>query len=481
MSDETFASATRLAGQIASGAIGSEELTRHYIERIERYDGPINAVVVRTFERALEAARKADRERARGRSLGSLHGVPMTIKESYVLEGTPATWGIPEYRDNVANRDGLVVARFKAAGAHFLGKTNVPRDLGDFQSYNEIYGTTGNPWNPDRTPGGSSGGSAAAMAAGFSALEAGSDIGGSIRNPAHFCGVFGHKPTWGIIPLSGHELIEGVPDADLSVCGPLARSAEDLALALHVMAGPVPGEALGWRLELPAARFEALRGLRVALWCNDPMAPVSSEIEARVREAGEVLAGLGAEVSEDARPGFDVRKAHQTYQSLLVAVMSSAQPVEVFEAARRRAAELDPEDDSAAAVDLRATVMYHRDWIRHDFRRAKLRRAWDAFFDEWDVLICPQMATAAFPHDHRPMHERTVLVDGEPRDYFEQLFWSGLATAPYLPSTVFPSGLSAEGLPIGLQAICGAYRDHDCIRVAQLASEVLGGFQAPAA
>ena len=215
--DLAFRPAMELAELVRSSAISSVELTRHFIERIERFDDDINAVVVRTFERALEDAAAADAALARGEASGPLHGLPLTIKESYVMQDTPATWGIEAQRDNVADADGLAVSRFRAAGAHFLGKTNVPVDLADVQSYNPIYGTTNNPWNLERTPGGSSGGSAAALAAGFSALEAGSDIGGSIRTPAHFCGVFGHKPTWGIVPMSGHEVVPGVPDPDLSV------------------------------------------------------------------------------------------------------------------------------------------------------------------------------------------------------------------------------------------------------------------------
>ena len=209
--DLAFRSAQALAQLVRSGAISSVELTRHFIDRIERFDDDINAVVVRTFERALEDAAAADAALARSEAIGPLHGLPLTIKESYVMAGTPATWGIEAQRDNVADADGVAVGRFRAAGAHFLGKTNVPVDLGDIQSYNPIYGQTNNPWNLERTPGGSSGGSAAAVAAGFSALEAGSDIGGSIRTPAHFSGVFGHKPTWGIVPMSGHEVVAGVP------------------------------------------------------------------------------------------------------------------------------------------------------------------------------------------------------------------------------------------------------------------------------
>jgi len=235
MSSLAYLSAVELAARIKAREITSVELTRLYIDRIEKYDGDINAVIIRTFDDALEKAALADLALNEGRDLGPLHGVPMTIKESYVIADTPSTWGIEDFRDNVSDADGLAVRRFREAGAHFLGKTNVPTELADFQSYNPIYGTTGNPWDTSRTPGGSSGGSAAALAAGFSALDAGSDIGGSIRNPAHFCGVYGHKPTYGIIPMQGHELVAGIPEADLAVCGPLARSADDLRVALSIM------------------------------------------------------------------------------------------------------------------------------------------------------------------------------------------------------------------------------------------------------
>jgi amidase len=423
-----FRSAIELAHLIQTREVSSVELTRTYIERIERYDGAVNAVPVRMFDQALADAAEADAVLARGEDVGPLHGVPMTIKESYVLKDTPATWGLEAFKDNVATRDGLAVSRFRQAGAHFLGKTNVPVDLADFQSYNPIYGTTGNPWNTERIPGGSSGGSSAALAAGFGALEAASDIGGSILNPAHYCGVYGHKPTWGIVPMSGHELMEGVPDADLSVCGPLARSAADLALALGIMAGPVEREAVGWRLDLPGPDIASLKSLRVAIWPNDDQAPVSRETEARVVMVGETLERLGATVS-----------------------------------------------------DLRGIVMHHRDWIRHNFRRERLRRAWDEFFAEWDVLVCPQMATPAFPHDHRPFAERTINVDGVEQPYWQQLFWAGMVSNAYLPSTVFPTGPGSDGLPIGLQAISGPYRDYRTIEFASLMAEEIGGFAAPPA
>ena len=480
MSELAFKSALTLAAMIRNGEISSAELTAHYIERIERLDGQgINAVPVRTFERASEDADRADAAMARGEEIGPLHGVPMTIKESYVMRDTPATWGLPEFRDNIGRTDGIAVSRFRSAGAVFLGKTNVPANLADFQTYNPLYGTTGNPWDTDRIPGGSSGGSAAALAAGLCALEAGSDIGGSIRNPAHFCGVYGHKPTWGIVPMAGHELLQHTPDADLSVCGPLARSAEDLAVALDTMAGAPGRERRGWRLELPPPDFSRLGDLRVALWPDHELSPVSTEVSDRVVSIGQALARLGATVSDTARPSFDIKRAHDTYVSLLNSVMSSRQPEDEYARNVVRAAEFDPGDMSFRAVSARGMVLNHREWIRYNFKREHLRFAWDDFFEDWDILLCPQMATPAFPHDHRPFGQRTIDVDGTQRDYFEQLFWSGLVTNAYLPSTVFPTGLSREGLPIGIQAVSAAYRDHRTIEFARLMAEELGGFRVP--
>ena len=474
-----YESALSLAGKIKRKEISSRELTELYIQRIEQYDNEINAVVVRTFDAALAAADHADQALAKGEDLGPLHGLPMTIKESYVLADTPATWGQLSFKDNVSATDGLAVSRFKGAGAHFLGKTNVPVDLADFQSYNPVYGVTGNPWDTGRTPGGSSGGSAAALAAGLTCLEAGSDIGGSIRNPAHFCGVYGHKPTYGIVPMQGHELVSGQPEADLAVCGPLARSAEDLATALSIMAGPAEREAVGWSLSLPEADIKELSRYRVAIWATDALAPVTREVEDRALKVGETLERLGAQVGFDARPDFDLTHAMNNYSTLLNSVMTAAWDDASVSKAMERAASFDPSDQSTDAINARAAVLSHREWIRANSRREKLRHAWSAFFEDWDILICPQMATPAFPHDHRPFSERTLLVDNVEQPYFQQLMWAGMIVNAYLPSTVFPTGLSAEGLPIGLQAVSAPFRDYRCIEFARLITEEMGGFVAP--
>jgi amidase len=312
-----FSSATNLARLIQQKRISSFELTQYFIERIERFDKALNAVVVRDFERALDAARASDKSLARGNRLGSLHGVPMTIKESFDVAGLPTTWGVPAQRNNIVQVDATVVEHLKAAGAHFMGKTNVPLGLADWQSYNDIYGTTNNPWDTQRSPGGSSGGSAAALAGGLTGLEFGSDIGGSIRNPSHFCGVYGHKPTYGLLSTVGHNPLGVVSAPDLNVVGPMGRSADDLELALDVVAGPDRFRSSAWKLVLPPPRARTLRGLRVAIWPKEDSVPTSVEISDRVQEVAEVLARAGAVVSDLARPEIAPRDVHHTYLSLL--------------------------------------------------------------------------------------------------------------------------------------------------------------------
>ena len=479
MSEIAFKSAGEIAQRIRTGAVSSLEVTDHYIDRIERYDEAVNAVVVRDFERAREAAKAADEARARGEAHGPLHGVPMTIKESYDIAGLPTTWGFSEFKGNIASSDSFSVARYKEAGAVFMGKTNVPVALGDFQSYNPIYGTTGNPWDTGRTPGGSSGGSSAALAAGLTGLESGSDIGGSIRNPAHFCGVYGHKPTWQIVPPQGHALPGQLASPDIAVCGPLARSADDLALALGIVSGPEPLQAEGWALQLPKARRNRLADFRVAIWANDEIAPVASEVEARALELGELLRKQGATVSETARPSFDLQYVHNTYITLLNAIMGASMPKEVRARFQEVVGQSDPRDMSPDAVSARGMVATHAQWLGANNQREGHRYVWKDFFTDWDILICPQTATPAFPHDHSPVNERTIEVDGEPQDYFKQLYWSGVITEAYLPSTVFPTGPSAQGLPIGLQAVSGEYHDYTTIEFARLMADEIGGFVAP--
>lgn len=445
-----FRSAVELAGLIRNRQVSSVELTRYFIDRIERYDQLLNAIPVRDFDGAMAAAAAADAAQARGELSGPLHGLPMTIKESYDIAGLPTTWGNPEWQDNIAAADSATVTRFKRAGAHFLGKTNVPLMLGDFQSYNAIYGTTNNPWDLARTPGGSSGGSAAALAAGMTGLDSGSDIGGSIRNPAHYCGVYGHKPTWGIVPSQGHTRPGMVSVPDLAVVGPLARSAEDLQQAMAIVSGADHLHAPGWQLQLPKPRMTSLGDLRVALLPDHSAAPVDQEVADRVAMVGGVLARQGATVSDRVQPDMVSERGFETYRELLQAITGG------------------PEGN----ID-------HQRWMGLDNQRTYYRMSWKTFFADWDVLVCPIMATPAFPQDQSDMLTRMLEVNGEPVPYFQQVFWAGIATLSYLPSTVFPTGLSREGLPIGLQVIGAELDDETTMEFARLIAAQIGGFQPP--
>src|SRR5881296_1194438 len=317
MLDVPFRSARQLAADIKKKRIGCLELLDLYLARVEKYDGALNAVVVRDVERALTRARRADRALAKGDVWGPLHGVPMTVKESYDVAGLPTTWGVPTYKSNVATTNAVVVDRLLAAGVVLFGKTNVPLFLADWQSFNTIYGTTNNPWDVTRSPGGSSGGSAAALAAGLTGLEAGSDIGSSIRNPAHFCGVFGHKPTWGIVPRAGQALPWQTAPVDIDVVGPLARSADDLAVALAAMAGPDEIAGAGWQLRLAPPRQKRLRDFKVALMLDAADIAVDREVQDRLQTLADFLSRQKANVDDRARPDIDPREAFAVYTRLL--------------------------------------------------------------------------------------------------------------------------------------------------------------------
>lgn len=479
MTDYAFASAQELAGAIRTGKTSSSELLEMYIGRIEQHDGRINAVVIRDFDRARTAAAEADAALARGDAHGPLHGVPMTVKESFNIAGLKTCWGVPEMRDNVAGQDAVVVERLKAAGAVIFGKTNIPIYLADFQSYNAVYGTTHNPWREGHTPGGSSGGGAAALAAGFSGLEFGSDIGGSIRNPAHYSGVFGHKPTYGIIPLRGHALLPSFSAPDISVVGPLARSASDLQLALDLTKGPDRLHASGMTYDLERGAENA-KGLRVALWLDDPMSPVDDRVKERVAAAASALADAGAEVDDLARPDFSPAECHEIYMQLLHAALAARQPDAVYADTLAKAEALTDADTNPGADLLRAQTMRHRDWIRQNERRNAMRWAWADFFDSYDVLLCPVASVPAFPHDEsEDMGARRLTVNGQSMPYFQQLFWAGFTGVSYLPGTVYPAGPSSDGLPVGVQIVGPELGDNRTIAVARILEEVMGGFQAP--
>ena len=480
MSELHFKSAVELSAMIRGRKIGAGELLEHFLGRVARYNPALNAIVWQDVERARKRAAEADRALARGDIWGPFHGLPMTIKESYGLAGSPTTWGVPELKDNITPTTALAIERLIAAGANIFGKTNVPIYLADWQSFNAIHGTCNNPWDVRLTPGGSSGGSAAALAAGLTGLEAGSDIGASIRNPAHYCGVFGLKPTYGIVPPRGQSMPGVYAASDISVVGPLARSAEDLDAALSVMAGPDLLEDAGWRLELPAARQTSLKEFRVAVKLGDPNSDVDRAYQDRLQALADALAKAGAKVSDKAHPDVDTRRLHEIYVTLLRAATSGRMPDVEVERWRRVAAERGAADASYIARMARGNTLSHRDWLRLNNERHALRFSFAAFFKDWDILLCPAAAGPAWPHDQQgERHNRVIEINGKAVPTTDQIFWAGFSGVVYLPSTVGPAGLVPGGLPVGYQAIAGHMQDRTAVAFSRLVARDIVGFTPP--
>ncbi|MEO5698455.1 MAG: amidase family protein [Burkholderiaceae bacterium] len=441
-----LAGACKLAAAVTARRISALELCDAAIARIERLDGAINAVVVRDFDRAREQARARDAALARGDAPGPLFGVPMTVKESYNVAGLPTTWGFAHFREHLPADDAVLVARLKAAGAVILGKTNVPVALADWQTDNPVHGRTVNPRDPTRSPGGSSGGGAAAVAAGMVPLELGSDIGGSIRVPAHFCGIFGHKPSFGLLPSRGHAfpLSDGA-GVDLAVCGPMARSAADLDLALGVLAGPDVDDAAGYRLALAAPRHTTADGFRVLLLDTHPNARTDSAVRDALHRSADALQRRGARIERSSELLPDLAATHKSYLAMLTTIVSRGAP---------------PEPGA------RPVISAH-DWFELLDARARVRRQWRALFETVDAVLTPPFGTAAFPlTDEAEWRKRSLAIDGEATPFGDQLAWSGMATFAGLPATVAPVATDRDGLPIGVQVIGPYLGDRTTIAIA---------------
>jgi amidase len=479
----SFATAVELSAALAAKKLSAVELAQDAIGRIERHDGKINAVCVRDFSRALDAARAADAALARGERKPLL-GLPLTVKESYNVAGLVTTWGYPGQKDYMPKDDALSIARVKEAGGVILGKTNVPIGLGDWQSYNEIYGTTNNPYDLARTPGGSSGGSSAALAAGFGALSLGSDIGGSLRVPAFHCGVYAHKPTFALVPSRGHTPPPLPPlpyDRDLSVIGPMARSAADLSLLLDVMAGPDPldgGKA--YRLELPAPRHSELGDFRVLVIDSDPLLPTDNDVRAGIEKLAGHLGKAGASVTRKSPLWPDFAASSRLYMRMLLSFLGANFQPEHYAGAQTGAAQLAGDNVSLQAERLRGIVLSHRDWVVADGGRTRLKAQWRELFKSFDAVICPIMPTPAYVQDHSPDQEkRRIKIDGVDYPYTDQLAWPGVATLPGLPATAIPTGFSPRGLPVGVQIVGPWLEDRTPLKLAELIEREFGGFVPP--
>lgn len=456
MSDPALLSASQQAAAIRDKSLSSRELLDAQLRRIERLNTDINAVVTLDEEVAIAGATQADAAAARGEWAGPLHGLSITIKDAIEVEAMRSTGGAIELTDHVPDNDAPAVTKLRRAGAIVFGKTNVPRWSGDLQAFNEMFGTTNNPWNLARVPGGSSGGPAAAVATGMSSFELGTDIGGSIRVPSHFCGVFGHKPSFGIVSQRGYldHVGGGTTDADINVFGPIARSADDLAMLLDVLVGPDADRAPAWRVDLPPSRAADVSGLRIAAWLDEPGVPQSAAYRSLLDRTGELLEGAGAKVDVGARPQID----YATLNGLFIQLVGAAVSI--------------GGDESQG--------MNHTAWLRTDKERTAARAVWAEFFERYDALLCPVTPTPAFPHTQEGgWLDRSLDVDGASVPYFLNMSWTGIIGVSYLPSTVPPIGLTAEGLPVGVQVVGPYLGDRTTIDLARHIAAITDGYRVP--
>jgi amidase len=475
--DPDFGTAIQAAAAIRAKKVSSVELTQHTFRRIDAFQPTLNAYVYQLRDEALTAAVRADEATISGTATGALHGVPITVKESFGVEGRPCTWGIPLLAGSKAPAHAVAVRRLLDAGAILLGATNVPFELMDAQSFNAIHGTTNNPWDLTRTPGGSSGGTAACLAAGMAFLGIGSDIGGSIRAPAAFCGIYGHKPTLDLVSLEGHAP-GGVHSPAgfstlLAVAGPMARSADDLDLGLRVLAGPEPPDSKALQWTPPPPRHRALADYRIGFVLDDPAAPVSSETQSVLEAAIRACERAGATVRQGWPEGVRLQELLDTYLFLLGAFVFSMTPPEQREIARNLLSSR-PERFIMGALSSFA------DWQQANMHRLVYRAMWEKLFESTDVFLLPTAFTTAFPHDQTHPDQRMIpLPEGGTQPFWNLLTYIAPATLTGCPATTAPAGLARSGLPIGLQIVGPYLEDATPIAFAGLLAHEIGGFLPP--
>ncbi|WP_449288136.1 amidase [Marinobacter salarius] len=483
-----YRSAAELISDLKNGELTSVDVTQAFLNRIRQCNDTINAVVTLDEEKALEKARQADEVRAQGETLGALHGLPLTLKDTWEVAGMACTAGAPALKDYIPTKHADVVQRLEDAGAIILGKTNVPIYATDLQSYNKLFGVTNNPHNLAHTPGGSSGGAAAALAAGMTPLEVGSDLAGSIRTPAHFCGVFGHKPSRALVSFRGH--IPGPPGTesrpDLAEGGPLARSAKDLELLLNVIAGPAERERNSWQLAMAPATIHSLEQTRVGLWLKDPLCPIDDELLNGYQQLGRTLESNGALVAEAQHQLLNLEHILPAYFNLLGSLLSTsmkpAQRRQMMWISRlERWLHLFGPVTAFIGEYGRGVNQPVHQWMAWSEMREKMRAEITTLFDEFDVLLTPITPTTAIRHDHsNPVFKRQITVAGQPRAYMDQFCWIALATLLGLPATSVPIGKTADGLPFNVQVIGAPGMDLTTIRFAELLeASGLAGFQQP--
>ena len=474
---DPFADATAMLAALDDGAVSSVELLEYHLARIKRHNPTLNAIVTPDYDNARAQARAADDARVKGER-APLLGLPLTIKDCIDVAGLVGTAGLEKFAKRVPASDSRLAARVREGGGVIMGKTNVPPNAGDWQSANPVFGRTNNPWDLGRTPGGSTGGGSAAVAAGLSPLEFGSDIGGSIRVPAAFCGIYGHKPSETALAKSGHFPGSPLPNPGvvMSVQGPLARSARDLELAFDLVSGPDVGEDAAWKLNVPPARAEELASFRVAVMPPIEWLPVDAEILAAQQRLADALSAAGAKVDVAQPAAFgDLRSHHRLYSSILS--MLTAPPN--AEHRRRLAANMRATGEEfaiAGAIGLEASAAEYIGWLSE---RERFRQSYRDFFRDWDVLLAPITIVPPFPHTDAPWPMRTVDVNGRAVQYGLQVVYPAVATLSGQPATAFPMGLTASGLPIGLQAIGPYLEDRTPMRFAALVQSEVQGLETP--
>ena len=469
-----LAPAREQVAALRRGAVSSRDLVEEYLEHHSRVNPGLNAVVTLDAEGARAAADKADRHLAEtGKVLGPLHGLPLTVKDALETRGMRTTCGSPGLADHVPDRDADAVARLRAAGAVIIGKTNVPTMCQDIQTSNPLFGTTKNPYAADRTAGGSSGGPAAAVAAGLTSLEVGSDLAGSLRLPAAYCGVYALRTSFGIVPTRGH--IPRPPgwltSSDMLTLGPLARTPEDLELLLDVLVGPAPDEAAAWQINLPAPRHSRLGDYRIGLWQDDPYCHVDKGTRALLDTVADLVRSAGATIDDATRP-VDLADSDTLFQRLMYATASATADDAGFAADIEAAAKIPADDPSG--LFLHSRTMRHRDWMLANEEREKLRGHWARYFETHDVLITPAAPTAAVADQtSTPVPKRHITVDGEKRPYFAQTTWLNMTSHVKLPAVVLPAGKTADGLPLGIQIVGPYLADRTVIDVAKHLARLL--------
>ncbi|HEY5834907.1 amidase family protein [Streptomyces sp.] len=478
-----LSSARAQLAALRRGEITARSLLDQLLEHHAKANPGINAVVTLDAEGARAAADNADRHLTEaGTTLGPLHGLPMTVKDALETQGMRTTCGSTDLTDHVPDQDAGVVALLRAAGALVIGKTNVPTMCQDIQTSNPIFGKTKNPFDQTKTAGGSSGGPAAAVAAGLTPLEVGSDLAGSLRLPAAYCGVHALRTSRGaspIVPTRGH--IPRPPgwltSSDMITLGPIARTAADLDVLLDVIAAPSLADGAAWKIRLPAPKLTSVSQYRVGIWADDAYCRVDSATRALLDQVAGLARSAGASIDDSSRP-VDFAESDRLFQRLMYATASASATDAAF-AADIEAAAAIPADDPSSFY-LRSRTMRHRDWCRADEDRHKLRAKWADYFTRHDILITPATPTAAVDDQtDLPVPHRYITVDGEKRSYFDQTSWLNLAGPVGLPSIIVPAGKTPDGLPLAIQIIGPYLADRTLIAAAKHLARLLPAPIAP--